>query len=96
MSDDLNMHDSTLKSVRVCWESGTCIADIQHGIFGHCTLAFSAISHLSLPREQNWGRSLSINSFSMSSTGVYEIAMQSGDVIKIMAAGMTLTTAPQG
>ncbi len=92
MDENVNLHDATLVAVRVNWADGTCIVEVDHGTLGICLLAFSVMSHLTLPRKQDWGRSVSINSFSMPSSGRYEIEVQSGDVIIIEASEMTLTT----
>lgn len=95
MIEDVDLHDATLVAVRVNWDDGTCVADIQHGTLGRCSIRFSAVSHLTLPRTQNWGRSASINSFSMPRSGQYEIEMQSGDLIKIEAVNVALTVSGQ-
>ena len=92
MAENVNLHDATLVAVRVNWADGTCIVEVDHGTLGICLLTFSTMSHLTLPRKQDWGRSVSINSFSMPSSGQYEIEVQSGDVIIIEASEMTLTT----
>ena len=75
---------------------GTCIVEVDHGTLGLCLLTFSVMSHLTLPRKQSWGRSVSINSFSMPSSGRYEIEAQSGDLIIIEASEMILTTSVIG
>lgn len=95
MIEGIDLHDATLIAVRVSWEDGKCVVNIEHGTLGKCVLTFSAVSHLTLPRKQSWGRSLSINSFSVPSSGQYEIKMQSGDLIKIEAIDAVLTTAGQ-
>jgi hypothetical protein len=92
MTEHPSLHDATLVSLRVNWADGTCIAEVEHGTLGRCVLTLSAMSYLTLPRKQSWGRSISINSFSMPSSGQYEIEMQSGDLIRIEASEMTLTT----
>lgn len=92
MDKNVNLHDATLVAVRVNWANGTCIVEVDHGTLDICHLTFSPMSHLTLPRKQDWGRSVSINSFSMPSSGRYEIEVQSGDVIVIEASEMTLTT----
>jgi hypothetical protein len=92
MTSNVNLHDATLVGVRVNWADGTCIVEVDHGTLGICLLTFSAMSHLTLPRKQRWGRSVSINSFSMPSSGRYEIEVQSGDLIIVEASDMTLTT----
>ncbi|KUM40130.1 hypothetical protein [Pseudomonas sp. EpS/L25] len=95
MIEGVDLHDATLNAVRVSWEDGKCIMNIEHGTLGKCVLTFSAVSYLTLPRKQSWGRSVSINSFSVSSSGQYEIEMQSGDLIKIEATYAVLTKAGQ-
>lgn len=95
MIEDIDLHDATLIAVRVNWEDGTCVAELQHGNLGKCVLTFSAVSHLTMPRKQSWGRSVSINSFSVPSTGHYEIEMQSGDLIRIEAKDMVVSTSGQ-
>jgi hypothetical protein len=91
MIDDIDLHDATLIEVRLNWGDGTCVAEIDHRSLGRCVLGFSAVSHLTLPRKQSWGRSVSINSFSAPGSGQYEIEMQSGDLIRIEATEMVLT-----
>jgi len=91
MAEDVDLHDATLMALRISWEDGTCVADIEHGTLGSCVLTFSAVSYLTVPRKQSWGRSVSINSFTMPSRGQYEIEMQSGDVIRIEATGSVFT-----
>jgi hypothetical protein len=95
MIESVDLHDATLIAMRLKWEDGTCIAEISHGTLGRCVLTFSAVSHLTLPRKQDWGRSVSINSFSVPNSGQYEIEMQSGDLIKIEAAGVMFATDDQ-
>jgi len=88
--DDVDLHDASLVRVQVDWAGGTCMADILHGTAGACALAFSGVSHVILPRQQAWGRSVSINAFRRADTGHYEIEMQSGDVIVISAREVRL------
>lgn len=95
MIEGVDLHDATLIAMRLTWEDGTCVADIDHGTLGRCVLTFSAVSHLTLPRKKDWGRSVSINSFSVRTSGQYEIEMQSGDLIKIEATGVMLAKAGQ-
>lgn len=71
------------------------LGESGHGTLGRCVLTFSEVSHLTLPRKQSWGRSVSIKSFSVPSSGQYEIEMQSGDLIRIEAMDVGLTPACQ-
>lgn len=93
MAEAVDLHDATLTVVRVDWADGTCGIEVQHGVIKRCILSFTGLSHLTLPRKQDWGPSISINSFRALGNGQYEIAMQSGDVIRIEAANMTWSTA---
>jgi hypothetical protein len=95
MSEDIDLHDATLVAIRVNWGDGICVAELQLGTSGNCALTFSALSHLTLPRKQSWGRSVSINSFSVLGNGHYEIEMQSGDIIRIGAMDMVVSTPNQ-
>ncbi len=95
MIEGVHLHDATLIAIRLNWDDGTCVADLDHGTLGRCVLMFSAVSHLILPRKQDWGRSVSINACSIPSPGRYEIEMQSGDLIKIEAASVMLATVNQ-
>jgi hypothetical protein len=96
MAENIDLHDATLVTVLINWADGTCLAEIRHGELGMLALTFSTVSSLTLPRRQSWGRSESINSFSMPTNGRYEIEMQSGDLITIEATEMMLSTAAQG
>jgi len=48
--------------------------------------------NLTLPHTQPWGPSSSINSASQRNEGQYEIEMQSGDIIRIDARDVKLTS----
>ena len=93
--EDIDLHDATLIAVSVTWDDGTCVVELQLETLGKCVLTFSAVSHVTLPRVQSWGRSISINSFSVPSSGKYEIEMQSGDLIRIKAMDLVVRTSGQ-
>ena len=95
MMDDIDFHDATLIAVSLTWDDGTCVLELQHGTLGKCVLTFSTVSHVTLPRMQSWGRSGSINSFSVPGKGKYEIEMQSGDIIRIEAMDLLVRTSGQ-
>lgn len=84
-TDGPDLHDARLIAVHVDWKDGMCVVDIAHGTLGHCTLRFSAVSHVTLPRTQPWGPAVSINALRQPGPCHYEIDMQSGDVIDIRA-----------
>ena len=88
----MDLHDALLLGFRLGWDDGTCIVDLRHATLGSCCLTFSAVSHLVFPRRRDWGPSSSIHAFSQAGNGQYEIEMQSGDVIRVEAADVALTT----
>jgi hypothetical protein len=96
MIEDFGLHDATLVAVHVVWADGTCIMTVRHSQLSDCILAFTGVSSLTLPRTQAWGPSQSINSASERNTGQFEIEMQSGDLIKIDAHGVVLTSTATG
>lgn len=96
MIEDFDLHDATLVTVHLVWADGTCIMTIRHSQSPDCTLAFTGVSNLTLPRTQPWGPSQSINSASQRNKGQYEIEMQSGDLIKIDASDVKLTSISAG
>jgi hypothetical protein len=90
MIDDFGLHDATLVAVHLTWADGTCVMMVRHSQLSDCTLTFTGVSNLVLPRTQPWGPSQSINSVSQQSNGQYEIEMQSGDVFRIEASDVKL------
>ena len=94
--EDFGLHDATLVSVHFVWAEGTCIVAVEHSVLSDCTLTFTGVSNLVLPRTQPWGRSQSINSASRRNEQQYEIEMQSGDVITIDALDVTLAPISTG
>lgn len=95
MVDETDLHDAILLGIHMLWDDGTCTLSIRHGTLGNLVMIFSAVSCLTLPREQKWGRSASIHSFTCAGDGEYEIDMQSGDLIRLRAAGVVLRQAGQ-
>lgn len=86
MIEDFGLHDATLVAIHFVWADGTCIMTVRHGQLSDCTLTFTGVSSLTLPRTQPWGPSQSINSACERNMGQYEIELQSGDLIKIDAS----------
>lgn len=96
MIEDFGLHDATLVAVHLVWADGTCIMTVRQSLLSDCTLTFTGVSNLILPRTQPWGPSQSINSASQRNKGQYEIEMQSGDLIKIDASNVKLTSIANG
>lgn len=92
MIESFGLHDATLVAVHLEWADGICIMTIRHSELSDCTLTFTGVSSLTLPRAQPWGPSPSINSASERNKGKYEIELQSGDLIKVDASEARLSS----
>jgi len=90
--EDLNLHDATINSVSYLWEgktltvNGECFSK-ENGKSVGFALIFNAVTCVSLPHQEEWGPSSSINGTKFSAPTKYSIEIQSGDVIAIEAAG---------
>jgi hypothetical protein len=96
MIEDFGLHDATLVDVHLQWAEGRCTMTLRHSELSSCRLTFTSVTNLSLSRAKPWGPSQSINAAYQRNPGQYEIEMQSGDLIKIVAIEVALTTAPVG
>ena len=90
MIANVDLHDATLVTVHLIWEEGACVMTLKHSQMSDCTLTFTGVTNLSLPRAQPWGPSQSIQSAIQRIEGKYEIEMQSGDLFKIDASDVKL------
>lgn len=94
MDVNVDMHDWTLIKIVYEWEHG-----------GHCRIFFRdrsstdrsveahQVSTLSIPRKEEWGPSVSVNSVSYKRSKDHQemnIEMQSGDVISVTAYSIQL------
>jgi hypothetical protein len=86
-----DLHDATLVGIDFAWQSGECTVTIG-GHSAQWALTFFAVARLCLPRKQRWGPSQSINGMIETSKGRFEIAMQSGDVLRIHAASVSVAS----
>lgn len=93
MIEDLGLHDATLLEVRVAWAEGSCTLALKHTRLGDCKLTFTGLSDLRMTRVQAWGPSRSILTATGPRNGSYEVALQCGDVIDIVADGVELVPA---
>jgi hypothetical protein len=83
------MHDWTLISLTVDWETGEATIELRSPA-GKRRLLAQALREISVPRAQPWGRSASINAVdgpTVQKEGLSRLAieMQSGDLIEIVA-----------
>ncbi|WP_431256915.1 hypothetical protein ACQ86G_19755 [Roseateles chitinivorans] len=85
--DELRLHDATLLSIEVDYGTGRCELLMHPVGEDRQILVFDGISALCLPRQAPWGRSSAINALRQPDPQAFEIELQSGDVLRIEAAG---------
>jgi hypothetical protein len=86
-----NMHDATLISIKLDWESGTCVASFRGGPTipgGPFLLRWTDVSDLHIPRTFAWGPSVSVLLAVEDPPGCYALQLQSGDVITVKAGSI--------
>jgi len=87
---DLPLHDAVLRNIEVEWEAKQCrlvitMARKASASTDLCTIEFEGVSRLSIPHDEPWGPSSSINTLS-ATPSAYQVEMQSGDIIEIQAS----------
>jgi hypothetical protein len=95
------LHDATLESIELAWDSGEVLVRIRTGDARRprCAIVASAARGLTCERQMSWGSSVSIHGVrgpSQVGDGVsaLEVEMQSGDVIRIEAGTFSLRDDP--
>jgi hypothetical protein len=89
----LPLHDAVLKELTVDWASRTCVAEVSAFVDGlkspaqERRIVWRRIEEVVVPRRAPWGDSVHINS-AREEDGQFVIEMQSGDVIRVAAAGV--------
>lgn len=83
--DALPLHDATLSAIHVSYATARC--DLRLDVVGGAAfqLVFEGFSTLRFPRQEPWGRSVSVNTGRQVSADAYEVELQSGDVLRIEA-----------
>lgn len=89
-----DLHDATLKSIVICWESGEVVLSLAMGgpAWDRPRIVATGTVSFTCTREEPWGHSVSVNSATIvpieTSCGTKQrvrIEMQSGDLIEIVA-----------
>ena len=91
--ESVPLHDAILKSVHLVWEEKLCLVELSAFVEPHraavpCRLTFHGVSGLRVPHEEAWGASSSVNGGAVGN-GMYQIEMQSGDLIEVQAHGFS-------
>jgi hypothetical protein len=87
MFSTLPLHDATLQSFHFKWADGRCVFELNTVDVGMRELVFSGVINLHVPRSMPWGPSVSVNSIRQVGLDVFEIELQSGDILKVQASG---------
>lgn len=92
--DSLPLHDATLISLEVLWEQSVArlhlnVWSVAEGRSVPRVLHFSGVKAVQIPMARPWGPSGSVNSASWVA-GMYNIEMQSGDIISVSAESYSL------
>jgi hypothetical protein len=90
---DLPLHDAVVSTVLVHWADRR--VEFSLSVFVEAgtdakpyRLCFNGVSNLAVPHASPWGESASINAV-RAEAGQFELEMQSGDVITIVARGFS-------
>lgn len=79
-----SLHDATLQEIRCECKISRCVLEFRTSR-GNKKLIFEEVTDISIPHQNPWGSSVSLNEIRISRDATYEIEMQSGDVIRINA-----------
>lgn len=83
----LPLHDATLHAIHFAWAEGRCTLQLATVDLGERALVFSDVTEVHIPKEQPWGPSVSIDAAREPSPNRFEVELQSGDVLRVQAAG---------
>ena len=90
---DIDFHDAVLESVSFDWPTASCTAHFRLAgppLTKLLTVSWHGVAELHVPHAAPWGASASVLELRRPSAGVDELVMQSGDVIRVRAAGRRL------
>ena len=87
--DDLPLHDAVMSQVIVDWKAREVCIHVKPNqivglVAGDWVVKFSLFSQVNVPRMEPWGESLFVNTLKADGSR-YEIEMQSGDTIVVLA-----------
>jgi hypothetical protein len=82
----LQLHDATLESIEILWESRICICKLRQASPDQKTtvLRFTGVTEVHVPHSNPWGPSSSVLEVS-ETVHSFKIEMQSGDTVSIEA-----------
>jgi hypothetical protein len=81
----VQLHDASLLEIRVNWSQHTAGFFFQMAAGKRAEILFEGVRSIELPHENPWGPSDSVNSVRALRPRIFEIEMQSGDILRIHA-----------
>jgi hypothetical protein len=91
------LHDATLELIVVDWPLGSAELRLRSGTSGTLVLRVAGLTEITVPRNQPWGPSVSVNEIRSLRCDVdsrrMEVEMQSGDVILLIGREFQLRAA---
>ena len=87
--DELPLHDAVLSAVHINWETARGELELRPVGSKPHSLVFEEFVSIELPRRETWGRSASVNAARQIGPGLFEIELQSGDILRIEAPRWT-------
>jgi hypothetical protein len=85
MFNELALHDATLASVLFNWAEGCCTIRLEVAGKVDYDLKLNEVPEILIPRREPLGLAISINAARTLSANIYEIELQSVDVIRVSA-----------
>lgn len=95
MSDTLDLHDGVLLDLNFNWAKRDLRCTVR-AVSSHkkqVIIYFSDVKRMNIPLDHPWGKSSSINDLKKVSSeegAVFNLEMQSGDVIEIVASDIRI------
>lgn len=89
------MHDWTLVSLLINWKESSLTIKLLNNNSTPVDIILEGIKSVSIPKWDEWGESISVNTFNVTDDYTYktmEIEMQSGDIIKAIADNISIHT----
>lgn len=85
------LHDASLATVAFDWKARTCSFNFSGAPqnLEPFSIIFGSVTKLVVPASYPWGSSISVLEFRDKGEGVYELAMQSGDTIVVVAPNIS-------
>jgi hypothetical protein len=99
MEESMNFHDATLLALNFNWAESElrCLIRPVSATAKTVSVVFSEVQSLRIPATHPWGMSSSVNSWTCEKSDhgfSFNIEMQSGDAIEVLAKKMTVEAPP--